>query len=215
MGRQESACHPQGHQSTPGERQAQSLDPEVLSVITELPLPQGLQCRKACCPGAVRPLSPRLGGENLTPLQGREDGQGLSPGLEGCGSGEMSPGLSGRERARAEIRGDGPGLLARSLAPTLFTAHAPRTLSWRAPPFSALPLLSRLPGMSPPLPASRSVLTELSTGRSLEKRRGPRSGHVLWAFLDEGGQVSTEEDPLQVTSETESEPHSGHAASSS
>lgn len=51
------------------------------------------------------------------------------------------------------------------------------------------------------------------------KGRGSGSEHILRAFLDEGGQVGTEEDPLQVTSETESEPqlghHSGHSGTSS
>lgn len=33
--------------------------------------------------------------------------------------------------------------------------------------------------------------------------------------MDEGGQVCTEEDPMQVTSETELEPKSGHTRTSS
>lgn len=44
--------------------------------------------------------------------------------------------------------------------------------------------------------------------------QGSGSGHILRAFLDEGGQVSIEEDPLQVTSETESEPHLSHLGTS-
>lgn len=131
----------------------------------------------------------------------REEGDlGLRLGLQGeWESRERSPELLGGGDTKAGSELKTVPLLTRLLM------HSNSSLRMHPGPHSPLPCFPspppplKLPGMYPHLPPYRWVL------RKHSKVQGPRSGHVLRAFLDEGGQVGTEEDPLQVTSETESQ----------
>lgn len=108
------------------------------------------------------------------------------------------------------------------ICPTLFT-HVPRTGTGHhsSPPVPSCwsSLQAAWDEMNQLLPLSQVNPHKAHKGRGWgtwpATGWGSGSGHILRAFLDEGGQVGTKEDPLQVTSETESEPHLSHLGTSS
>lgn len=135
----------------------------------------------------------------------------------------MSPGLLGGAGAKMESEiMDQVRLFTCFFVPAVYCActRDPHLVGSPLPPLLGLLLLPRLPGVNPLFPHSWDNPHKAWRGQRLRTHGRPRGwgpglGHVLRAFLDEGGQVSTEEDPLQVTSETESQSHSGHVATSS